>query len=276
MDAHVGAGLRPGVLGGVGQRLGDHEVGRRLHHRRRAASDLRVDRGADRGRPRDRLGGGGQAAVGQHRRGDASREVAQLGDRRLPRRAPRGRARPPRGCRSSRASARPSCMVSATRRACAPSCRSRSIRRSSWACTSSAPRRVRVSSSTRSTSSGSPPVRPATIACTPSSIARQTTGSWAKLVAARHRPGEDQRRGIQAKSAAWTANLRQRPPDVEGAEQGGVETERDREAVPDPHRPERAAAGHQPKAPSRRRRRAREGRAWTAACRLVATGAIAR
>jgi hypothetical protein len=46
-------------------------------------------------------------------------------------------------------------MLSATSRAWAPSCRSRSIRRSSAACSSTAPRRVRVSSSTRSVSSRS-------------------------------------------------------------------------------------------------------------------------
>ena len=59
------------------------------------------------------------------------------------------------GWSASLSSARPSRMLSATSRACAPSCRSRSIRRSSAAWTSSAPRRVRVSSSTRSSSCAS-------------------------------------------------------------------------------------------------------------------------
>ena len=82
-----------------------------------------------------------QAAVGQHRRRDAAGEVAQLADGGARLLAGAGaRARRPRGWSSRRSSARPSCMLRATSRACAPSCRSRSMRRSSAAWTSSAPR----------------------------------------------------------------------------------------------------------------------------------------
>ena len=145
-----------GVLGDVRQRLGDDEVGDRLDHRQEPLGQLapvprpgwptaaqRLERGrAARGRraPAARSRGRGREARRSRRR---------------PRGGRRGRARGPRAGRSSRSSALPSCMLSATSRACAPSWRSRSIRRSSAACTSRAPRRVRVSSSTRSASSRS-------------------------------------------------------------------------------------------------------------------------
>ena len=79
MSHPVGAG----VLGGVGQRLGGHEVGRALHRRRRALRDV------DRQRHVHRRGVGQrgerrlQTAVGQHRRMDAAGQVAQLAQRLL-------------------------------------------------------------------------------------------------------------------------------------------------------------------------------------------------
>ena len=73
---------RAGVLGGVGERLGDHEVGHGLHDRRQALAHVGVDGHRDRRPPAERLDRGGQTAVGQHRRRDPAREVAQLGDRR--------------------------------------------------------------------------------------------------------------------------------------------------------------------------------------------------
>ena len=71
-----------GVLGDVGERLGDHEVGRRLDHRGRAAIDVGVDGDVGRHAPAERVDGGGEPAGDEHRRRDPAREVAQLGDRR--------------------------------------------------------------------------------------------------------------------------------------------------------------------------------------------------
>ena len=70
---------RLGVLGDVGQRLGDREVGGRLGRRRqpvlRQLDDVDRQRRA-RDERRDR---GRQAALGQHGRVDAARQLAQLG-----------------------------------------------------------------------------------------------------------------------------------------------------------------------------------------------------
>ena len=90
------------------------------------------------------------------------------------------------GWPSRRSSARPSCMLRATRRACAPSCRSRSIRRSSAAWTSRAPARVRVSSSTRASSSRS---------CGRRLGSATTTIAWAPSASAQrgHRPQRPER-----------------------------------------------------------------------------------
>ena len=79
-----------GVLGRVGQRLGDDEVGGGLD--RAAAGAVRrrpsIVTGTAR-RRRERLERRLQAAVGEHRRSDAAREVAQLARSRA---APRSRA----------------------------------------------------------------------------------------------------------------------------------------------------------------------------------------
>ena len=143
------------VLGRVGQRLGDDEVGgaSRPPARAGASSSTSTSTGtAERARRaprRPRPGRGRRAPAARSRgRGRAARR-----SRRWPRRARWRTSSATSGWSASRSSARPSCMLSATSRACAPSCRSRSIRRSSAACTSSAPRRVRVSVSTRSVSS---------------------------------------------------------------------------------------------------------------------------
>ena len=69
-----------GVLGGVGQRLGDDEVGGGLDDRREPAVEPGVDLHRQRAALAERLDGGRQAAVGQHRRGDAAGQVAQLLD----------------------------------------------------------------------------------------------------------------------------------------------------------------------------------------------------
>ena len=75
-DPHRGA---RSVLDGIGQRLRGDEVGRGLHHGSEPLGELALHRGVDAGALGQRLDGGHQAAVGQHRRGDAAREVAQLG-----------------------------------------------------------------------------------------------------------------------------------------------------------------------------------------------------
>ncbi len=73
-------GLR--VLGGVGHRLGGDEVGGGLDRRGHARAGVAVDRDRQQPGARDqRLQGGLQAAVGEDRRGDPAREVAQLDDR---------------------------------------------------------------------------------------------------------------------------------------------------------------------------------------------------
>ena len=152
-DDGRGAG---GVLGDVGQALGDDEVGGGLDDRQRPRRErLGLDGHGRRRAPAERLDRRGQPAVGQHRRGDPAREVTQLADRGarlLPRAADElgllgTVAEPLLGPAEQEA------QRDQARRA--PSWRSRSIRRSSAACTSSAPRRVRVSSPTRSASCAS-------------------------------------------------------------------------------------------------------------------------
>ena len=100
------AGAPVRVLGHVGQRLGDDEVGRGLDHRRRAVA--RRSRSTARGSPRAgraprprRRGRGRRAPAARSRgRGRAARR-----SRRSPRRAPGARARRPRAGR--RAAPRP-------------------------------------------------------------------------------------------------------------------------------------------------------------------------
>ncbi len=65
-----------GVLGDVGERLGDDEVGGGLDRGRGAAVDLGPDRNWDRRAAAQRLDGGDEAAVNEDRRGDTTAEVA--------------------------------------------------------------------------------------------------------------------------------------------------------------------------------------------------------
>ena len=107
-----------------------------------------VDRRWRRGRPAPRPRPPGRGRPAPAARSRARGRAARRSPRRPPS-APGARSSAASGRSARRSSARPSCMLRATSRACAPSCRSRSIRRSSAAWTSSAPLRVRVSSSTR-------------------------------------------------------------------------------------------------------------------------------
>ena len=121
------------VLGDVGERLADEEVGRRLGRRgsRVSGTSAIVDRhGRAVGERAERRT---EAVLGQDRRVDPARELAQLVERgtqlaRRPRRAARTRRSPPH-----RACARASCSTSpiASSRCWAPSWRSRSSRRRS-------------------------------------------------------------------------------------------------------------------------------------------------
>jgi hypothetical protein len=81
-DGHAGSGRR-GVACDVGQRLGDHEVGRRLHRRRRAVfeHDLDVDGDADTARERRQCGV--QPPVGQDRGVDTTHKCTQFAERQL-------------------------------------------------------------------------------------------------------------------------------------------------------------------------------------------------
>ena len=152
----------PGVLGDVRERLDHDEVGGRLGGGGQAVVDLDVERHLDRVARRDRGQRGPEPAVGEDRGVDAAREVAQLGRARAwPPRAPRRRAlRAATGSLSSFSWAMPRSIASATSRAWAPSWRSRSIRCSSAAWESTAPARVRSSSTTRRRSLGPSSARP--------------------------------------------------------------------------------------------------------------------
>ena len=75
------AAPRRGVLGGVRERLGDHEVGGALDGRGEAATRGRLDRRAQPVASGERLDGRDQPAIGEQRRHDPPREVTQLGDR---------------------------------------------------------------------------------------------------------------------------------------------------------------------------------------------------
>ena len=148
-DSRTQTVLAPAVLGRVGQRLGDREVGRRLDRRGRAGRAGRCRPSTGSGtvsasartapsRPRSASTGGWMPRT---RSRSSARAVAAglagLGQqlRRRRRVAARAAPRPGRGSCSS-----------ATSRAWAPSCRSRSIRRSSAAWASTASARVSVSS----------------------------------------------------------------------------------------------------------------------------------
>ena len=155
------------------------------------------------------------------------------------------------GCSSRRSSARPSCMLSATSRACAPSCRSRSIRRSSAAWASSAPRRVRVSTSTRSLSSRSRAGCSArhhdvTSACRPSAIVRPNSGQKSqkpKPVSAQTKVNIPATHGRQPGVGVQRSPL-SRP--LRGPSDCVLHREWDREPEPDPDRPEITEPGSRP------------------------------
>ena len=151
VDAHGGV-RRLGVLGDVGQRLGDREVGGRLDRRRAAGPSGSVDdldrqrRAGDERRDRRR-----EPALGQHRGVDAARQLAQLGRglRQLLADALEERAgAAPGPCRPARRAIRTS-SASATSRCCAPSCRSRSILRRAASAASTMRAREACSSSVR-------------------------------------------------------------------------------------------------------------------------------
>ena len=120
------------VLRDVGQRLGDDEVGGRLDRGREPAHG-HVDLDRHRHPRRQRVHSRAQPAVGEDRREDAVRELAQLGGRLL---GVVERLGHERGgvllARSRRPGAASfSVMTVWTRRCCAPSCRSRTTRRRS-------------------------------------------------------------------------------------------------------------------------------------------------
>ena len=69
----------PGVLGDVGERLGHHEVGDRLHRGLRPHRHVDVHVHRDRAQRGQAGQGGVQAALGEHRRVHAADQVAQLG-----------------------------------------------------------------------------------------------------------------------------------------------------------------------------------------------------
>ena len=69
---------RCGVLGGVRQSLGDHEVRRGLDRHRRPRVEVDRDLDGDRASCRERRERRIEAAVGEDRRVDSAREVAQL------------------------------------------------------------------------------------------------------------------------------------------------------------------------------------------------------
>ena len=76
------AQLGLGVAGDVGQRLGDHEVGRRLDRRRQPLARGREDLDRDRRAVGEASERGAEAAVGEHDGVDAAGQLAQLGGRR--------------------------------------------------------------------------------------------------------------------------------------------------------------------------------------------------
>jgi hypothetical protein len=79
-DGHRGR-VRVGVLGDVGQRLGDHEVGRGLDRLGQPLARDLDDLDRQRRAHGERLDGGLQPAVGEHGRVDPAGELAQLLER---------------------------------------------------------------------------------------------------------------------------------------------------------------------------------------------------
>ena len=146
---------RVGVLGHVGQRLGDDEVGGRLDRRRQPLVRHLGELDRHRRAAGERLERAPEAAVGQHRGVDAARQLAQLLERGLQLLLRGRRAGAPRrsGSRASLLSARRRLSESATSRCWAPSCRLRSSRRRSASPASTIRAREARSSSTRARSS---------------------------------------------------------------------------------------------------------------------------
>ena len=81
-DADLGA-VRLGVLDGVGQRLGDGEVGGQLDRGGQAPVEVDLDPGGQRRARGQRADGLAQAALGEQRGADPAGEVAQLAHREL-------------------------------------------------------------------------------------------------------------------------------------------------------------------------------------------------
>ena len=128
-DRRAGAA---GVLRDVGERLRGHEVERGLVRRRQLEVVLDVELDGHRRAVGERLQRRLQAAVGEDRRMDAARQLAQLRQRgrELGRRAVHERRVAPSS--PTRLRIMRSVSESATRRCWAPSCRSRSSRRRAW------------------------------------------------------------------------------------------------------------------------------------------------
>ena len=138
--------VAPRVLGDVGERLGDHEVGGAS--RARGAGRCRLDASPAPARAPRALQRRVEPAVGQDRGMDAAGELAQLRQGR-----PRAPGAPvdqaPRGSSSPTRRAIRSVSASATSRCCAPSCRSRSSRRRAGSAVSTMRARDARSSSRR-------------------------------------------------------------------------------------------------------------------------------
>ena len=75
-DVHA---TRIGVLGDVGERLGDRKVCRRLHRRRNASWQVDIGHGGHRAVQRERPDSIAEAAFGEHRGVDPAYQGAQLG-----------------------------------------------------------------------------------------------------------------------------------------------------------------------------------------------------
>ena len=149
--------VAPRVLGDVGQRLGDDEVGRGLDRARQPLAERAVELDRHRRAARQRLQRASSPRWESTAGMDAGREVAQLPDRRLrvgERAVDQLAARPP-GSPAKRSRASCSSIISATSRCCAPSCRSRPSRRRSASPASTSRARDARSASSRARSSTS-------------------------------------------------------------------------------------------------------------------------
>ncbi len=145
------------VLGHVGERLGHDEVGRRLHRLGQPLAGRGLQLHGDRRAMGERLERGVEAAVAEHGRVDAARQLAQLLERRveLGRRRYEQLLRVSGSSSATRVRAIRSFSAIATSRCCAPSWRLRSSRRRSPSAASTPRRRWSRSSSTLARSSAS-------------------------------------------------------------------------------------------------------------------------